>query len=99
MANATFGSNDNNVQQSWTKISERRGREPTNFIELFEILRFNKQFLENCVFDGQFYQAGEWLQIHTRQSKISLAMASVASVISTPARPQKAFLGMTTLQH
>ena len=38
-------------------------------------------------FDSKFYtrQAGEWLQIHTRQSKISLAMASVASVISTHA--------------
>ena len=69
------------------KISERREREPTNFIYLFEILRFNKQFLENCVFDGQLYtrQAGEWLKIHTRKSKILLAMASVASVISTPA--------------
>ena len=56
-------------------------------IELFKILRFNQQFSENYVFDCKFYtrQAGECLQIHTRQSKISLAMASQASIISTPA--------------
>ena len=61
-------------------------REPTNFIELFKILRFNQQFSESYVFDGKFHtrQAGEWLQIHTRQSKISLAMASVASAYFHP---------------
>ena len=73
----------------WTNektISERRRREPTNFVELFKILRFNQQFSENHVFDGKFYarQAGEWLQIHTRQSKISLAMASVAGAYFHP---------------
>ena len=72
----------------WTKlflykISERQRRVPKNVIRLFKILRFDHQFLENYEFDGKFdTRQPEWLQIHTRQSLISLAMASV---ICTPA--------------
>ena len=54
-------------------------------IDLLKILYF-KTFFFNLGLEGKFYtrQTGEWLKIHTRQSIISLAIASVASVISTP---------------
>ena len=68
------------------KLSERQRREPTNFIKWNKILRFYQQFSENYVFGGKFdtRQPGKWLRIHTLESKISLAMASVASAYFHP---------------